>query len=74
MGLHRINVDKNFDVWSGECQNDYLGNLKTEWAPLAEPTTCKQQRALHDLRGLALRARHGTHHRAQCVATSLQLL
>jgi hypothetical protein len=44
VGLHRINVDKNFDVWSGECQNDYLGNLKTEWAPLAEPTTCKQQR------------------------------
>ena len=44
VGLRRLDVDKNFDVWSGQCHNDYLGNLKTEWTPLAEPTICKQQR------------------------------
>ena len=43
-GFRRLYVDKDFDVYSGECHNDYLGNLKTQWAPLDQPTTCKQQR------------------------------
>jgi hypothetical protein len=44
VGFRRFDIDKNFDVWSGQCRNDYLGNLKTEWAPLPGPTTCKRQR------------------------------
>ena len=43
-GFRRLSIDKDFNVYSGECHNDYLGNLKTKWAPLDEPTTCKQQR------------------------------
>ena len=44
VGYRRLDIDKNFDVWSGQCHNDHLGNLKTGWAPLAQPTTCKQHR------------------------------
>jgi hypothetical protein len=43
-GFHRIDVDKNFDVYSAQCQNDYLGNLFTEWQPLDAPTICKKSR------------------------------
>lgn len=43
-GFHRIDIDKNFDVYSGQCHNDYLGNLKTTWAPLLGPTVCQQDR------------------------------
>lgn len=43
-GFHRISIDKNFNVYSGECHNDYLGNIKTGWVPFKEPTTCKQDR------------------------------
>jgi hypothetical protein len=44
VGFRRLDIDKNFDVWSGQCRNDYLGNLKTNWAPLVGPTICKRQR------------------------------
>ena len=30
-GNTRIYIDKNFDIWSGECKNDHLGNVLTEW-------------------------------------------
>ena len=43
-GVQRLDIDKNFNVHSGQCHNDYLGNLKTEWSPLTQPTTCKKQR------------------------------
>ena len=32
-GHTRFAIDKDFNVWSGECQNDYLGNALTEWEP-----------------------------------------
>jgi hypothetical protein len=31
-GYTRFYIDKNFDVWSGECKNDYLGNVLESWA------------------------------------------
>ena len=37
-------IDENFDVYSGECLNDRLGNLLKEWAPLEAATVCNQQR------------------------------
>jgi hypothetical protein len=40
-GHKRFYIDKNFDVWSGECQNDYLGNATEEWA-IKNNSTCKQ--------------------------------
>ena len=31
-GHTRFYVDKNFDIWDGECQNKQLGNVLGEWA------------------------------------------
>lgn len=43
-GNTRFHIDKDFGVWSGECQNDYLGNALTEWSPttgtVCRRTTC----------------------------------
>lgn len=43
-GRTRFHIDKNFDVWSGECKNDYLGNIMTDWAPkthvICQQATC----------------------------------
>lgn len=41
-GYTRFYLDKNFDVWSGECANDYLGNALTEWN-VKENTICNQE-------------------------------
>lgn len=30
-GNTRFYIDKNFDVWGGECCNDYLGNVLQTW-------------------------------------------
>jgi hypothetical protein len=30
-GYTRFYIDKNFDIWSGECQNDRLGNVLGDW-------------------------------------------
>lgn len=42
-GNTRFYIDKNFDIWSGECKNDYLGNIFTHWLPQSD-TTCKRER------------------------------
>lgn len=41
-GATRFYIDKNFDVWSGECRNDYLGNVLTQWDPIPG-TVCRQE-------------------------------
>lgn len=43
-GQHRLMIDENFNVYSGECLNDNLGNLFAEWQLLDKPTTCQQLR------------------------------
>ena len=43
-GFRRITINKDFDVWSGVCHNNHLGNLRTGWAPFDKPTTCEQER------------------------------
>jgi len=43
-GKERLFIDENLNVYSGECQNDYLGNLTEQWNPLANNTTCKKVR------------------------------
>ena len=43
-GYNRINIDVDFSVTSGECHNDYLGNLLTEWHLLDNLTTCRKDR------------------------------
>ena len=43
-GQKRLMIDENFNVFSGECLNDHLGNLLETWQPLEQPTICHQQR------------------------------
>jgi hypothetical protein len=43
-GRHRLSIDHDFGVFSGVCQNDYLGNLFGEWQLLPEPTICTSTR------------------------------
>lgn len=43
-GVTRIMIDENFDVYSGECLNDYLGNLTAAWNIINRFTVCKQYR------------------------------
>ena len=42
-GITRIVIEENFDVYSGRCHNDYLGNLNSEW-DLLEEAICKKER------------------------------
>lgn len=43
-GKIRVFIDKDFNVYSGECKNDVLGNLLTNWYLNSDPTVCKQER------------------------------
>jgi hypothetical protein len=40
-GHTRFYIDKNFDAWSGECKNNYLGNVLDTWSSKPD-TVCKQ--------------------------------
>jgi hypothetical protein len=41
VGNTRFYIDKNFDIWAGECRNDYLGNTLTDWN-LKNDSICQQ--------------------------------
>ena len=40
-GASRLYIDKNLDVWGGECKNDKLGNALTGFEIL-DYTICQQ--------------------------------
>lgn len=40
-GHTRFYIDKNSNVWSGECRNDLLGNMLEQWAPKPD-TVCNR--------------------------------
>jgi len=42
-GAVRLLIDKDFEIYSGECKNDHLGSALAEFTVL-EHTTCKQSR------------------------------
>jgi hypothetical protein len=42
-GATRISIDQNFNIYSGECRNDSLGNALGEFTIL-ENTVCKKDR------------------------------
>lgn len=42
-GKTRLMIDESFNVYSGECLNDYLGNLLSSWSPLENQTICNQK-------------------------------
>lgn len=41
-GYDRILIASDLTVYSGECNNDVLGNLATSWDLLDRPTTCNK--------------------------------
>jgi len=44
-GMNRIMIDDKNNVWSGECENDFLGNLDDKsFVLFKEFTTCKRER------------------------------
>lgn len=43
-GMQRLMIDENFGVWSGECMNDFLGDLSHDWMPFEQPTICGRDR------------------------------
>jgi hypothetical protein len=43
-GNHRLMIDADLTVYSGECLNDNLGNIITGWKLLDSPTTCRMYR------------------------------
>lgn len=43
-GSDRLYIAPDSSVYGGECMNDYLGNLNTEWSILLESTRCKRDR------------------------------
>lgn len=42
-GATRLLIDKDFEIYSGDCKNDHLGNALTDFQVL-EHTICKQDR------------------------------
>lgn len=40
-GFTRFYIDKNFNIWSGECKNNLLGNVLAEWQ-IKSDTVCNQ--------------------------------
>ena len=42
-GKTRFFIDKNFDIWSGVCKNDYLGNMLTTWEPKNNGVICTRE-------------------------------
>lgn len=43
-GLDRLYIAANGDVYSGECKNDYLGNIDEQWHLLDSATNCRLPR------------------------------
>lgn len=43
-GYKRLAITPDGVVLSGECRNDYLGQLDGDWDILPGPTTCKRER------------------------------
>ena len=42
-GQDRILIDFDLKVYSGECKNDYLGDLVGDWNILDNPTVCNKK-------------------------------
>lgn len=41
-GQTRFYIDSKFDVYSGECKNDHLGNALTNWQTKNDTICCRQ--------------------------------
>jgi hypothetical protein len=43
-GYSRISIDSDNNVYGGQCANDHLGKLDSNWQLLPGPTVCKKDR------------------------------
>lgn len=43
-GVTRFYIDKNLDLWGGQCRNVFLGNVLDQWVPQQVATVCNQPR------------------------------
>ena len=41
-GVERIHISSTGEVYSGECENDYLGHIDQDWN-LQQPTQCQRK-------------------------------
>jgi hypothetical protein len=41
-GTLRLNIDKNFNVFNGECKTNFLGSALTDFEPLVNGTICSR--------------------------------
>jgi hypothetical protein len=62
-GLTRLYINADNNVFGGQCLNDKLGNLNSEWMLLEGPTTCKQQRCTGCTDDLIVAKREGKNER-----------
>lgn len=46
-GDTRFYIDNNFDIWGGECKNDHLGNMLTNW-DTKNGTVCQRKNCTSD--------------------------
>jgi hypothetical protein len=58
-GAHRLHIDKNLEVFGGECYNDHLGSLKTDFE-LLPYTQCRRTRCTGCTDDLAVKKYHPT--------------
>lgn len=42
-GATRIYIDKELEVWSGECHNDRLGDMVTGWQLIDDHSVCRRE-------------------------------
>lgn len=43
-GQLRLSIDKDLNVWSGQCENDFLGHALTGFDVFDQPTVCRRSR------------------------------
>lgn len=41
-GVTRISIDKNLEIWSGECHNDRLGDSAQGWELISHHSVCRR--------------------------------
>ena len=41
-GVTRLMIDKNLQIWSGDCRNDFLGHVDQEWELFQHHTICQR--------------------------------
>jgi len=57
-GYKKLDIDKDFNIYSAVCKNDRLGNLFDRWHVLDAPTQCRKARCSECADDLSIGKRH----------------